>query len=255
MEGSVFSYSCVVPTFSFKWNKNIRSKYLTCSPIHCLQYCGNGCSYLPQVCQTFNRVCSRELTKAFVRVDRLHSQIQKNIKSQLPRKESERRNHALSRFVDVLSAMETRLSLLSMTYTKYIDLDLCCFIPGKVGLENFNDLRSIITINLFDSLLKIKSASWLSIFLHCIKFVIFVLIFYVFTFSHMIFVKFMQMLHQMETIFVLFISFCIKGSRNVLAKSRKSTEPVEGRTNPIQIMWLVLCWTHALTHWQTKRRT
>lgn len=186
-------------------------------------------------------MCSRELTKAFVRVDRLHSQIQKNIKSQLPRKESERRNHALSRFVDVLSAMETRLSLLSMTYTKYIDLDLCCFIPGKVGLENFNDLRSIITVNLFDSPLKTKSASWFCIFLHCIcNLCSNLLKFYVFTFCHMIFIKFMQMLHQLpngdkaKVSFawkqsVLFISFCTKESRNVLLeKSRKSTE---GRTN------------------------
>jgi len=50
----------------------------------------------------------------------------------LPRRESERRNHALARHVDILSAVETRLSLLSMTYSKYIDLGLCCFIPGKV---------------------------------------------------------------------------------------------------------------------------
>ncbi|KAL8603206.1 hypothetical protein ACOMHN_025221 [Nucella lapillus] len=96
-----------------------------------------------EVCQTFNRICSRELTKAFVRVDRLHSQIQKNIKSQLPRKESERRNHALSRFVDVLSALETRLSLLSMTYTKYIDLELCCFIPGMVLDELYQLLHRL----------------------------------------------------------------------------------------------------------------
>lgn len=83
------------------------------------------------------------MTKAFVRVDRLHSQIQKNIKSQLPRKESERRNHALSRFVDVLSALETRLSLLSMTYTKYIDLELCCFIPGMVLDELYQLLHRL----------------------------------------------------------------------------------------------------------------
>ena len=128
-----------------------------------------------------------------------------------------------------------------MTYTKYIDLDLCCFIPGKVGLENFNDLRSIITVNLFDSPLKTKSASWFCIFLHCIcNLCSNLLKFYVFTFCHMIFIKFMQMLHQLpngdkaKVSFawkqsVLFISFCTKESRNVLLeKSRKSTE---GRTN------------------------
>lgn len=54
------------------------------------------------------------------------------VKAKLPRRESERRNHPLARHVDILSAIETRLSLLSMTYSKYIDLGLCCFIPGKV---------------------------------------------------------------------------------------------------------------------------
>ena len=123
----------------------------------------------------------------------------------------------------------------------------------------FGELKWFEKYNYYKSFcqpVKTESASWFCIFLHCIKFVVCVLIFYVFTFCHMIFITFMQMLRQMETIFVLFISFCAKGSRNVLlAKSRKSTEPVEGRTNPIQIMWLVLHWTHALTHWQTKGLT
>ena len=57
------------------------------------------------------------------------------VKAKLPRRESERRNHPLARHVDILSAIETRLSLLSMTYSKYIDLGLCCFIPGKVMLQ------------------------------------------------------------------------------------------------------------------------
>ena len=33
---------------------------------------------------------------------------------------------------DILSGIETRLSLLSMTYTKYIETGAACFIPGKV---------------------------------------------------------------------------------------------------------------------------
>ena len=54
------------------------------------------------------------------------------MKAKLPRRESERRNHPLARHVDILAAIETRLSLLSMTFMKYIDMGLCCFIPGKV---------------------------------------------------------------------------------------------------------------------------
>lgn len=67
----------------------------------------------------------------------------KAIKAQLPRRESERRNHPLSKHSDILTCIETRISMLSMTYTKYMDLDLCCFIPGRVIDEVLNILRVI----------------------------------------------------------------------------------------------------------------
>ena len=65
------------------------------------------------------------------------------MKALLPRRESERRNHKLSRHCDILTAIETRISLLSMTFVKYIDLDICCFIPGKVIDEIITVLRAI----------------------------------------------------------------------------------------------------------------
>lgn len=43
------------------------------------------------------------------------------------------RNHPLAKHSDVLTCIETRISMLSMTYTKYIEVNLCCFIPGKVN--------------------------------------------------------------------------------------------------------------------------
>jgi len=54
------------------------------------------------------------------------------MRAKLPRRESERQSHPLARHVDILSAVKNRLSLLDMTYSRYIDLGLCCFIPGKV---------------------------------------------------------------------------------------------------------------------------
>lgn len=33
--------------------------------------------------------------------------------------------------------------MLSMTYTKYIDMNLCCFIPGKIIDEVLNILRLV----------------------------------------------------------------------------------------------------------------
>lgn len=37
--------------------------------------------------------------------------------------------------------------MLSMTYTKYIDMNLCCFIPGKVVDEILMILRLVETSN------------------------------------------------------------------------------------------------------------
>lgn len=47
------------------------------------------------------------------------------------------RNHPLAKHSDVLTCIETRISMLSMTYTKYIEVNLCCFIPGKVSVFIF----------------------------------------------------------------------------------------------------------------------
>lgn len=55
------------------------------------------------------------------------------------------RNHPLSHHVEILSSMEIRISILSMTYGKYMDLNLCCFIPGKVIDELFHILNVILT--------------------------------------------------------------------------------------------------------------
>lgn len=37
--------------------------------------------------------------------------------------------------------------MLSMTYTKYIDMNLCCFIPGKIIDEALNILRLVGKVN------------------------------------------------------------------------------------------------------------
>ncbi|XP_064602554.1 F-box only protein 28-like [Liolophura sinensis] len=110
--------------------------------LHILSFMSyHNVSEIRRICQAFNRLCQQALTQGFLRVDKFHSAIQRRVKSQLPRRESERRNHSLARHVDILSAIETRLSLLNMTYMKYIDVGLCAFIPGKVLDELFRILR------------------------------------------------------------------------------------------------------------------
>eukprot|EP00069_Balaena_mysticetus_P021057 bmy_13237T0 len=89
-------------------------------------------SQLRLVCKRMDLVCQRMLNQGFLKVERYHNLCQKQVKAQLPRRESERRNHSLARHADILAAVETRLSLLNMTFMKYVDSNLCCFIPGKI---------------------------------------------------------------------------------------------------------------------------
>ncbi|XP_060703998.1 F-box only protein 28 [Hemiscyllium ocellatum] len=100
-------------------------------------------SGLRMVCKRMDAVCQRMLNQGFLKVERYHSLCQKQVKAQLPRRESERRNHSLARHADILAAVETRLSLLNMTFMKYVDTNLCCFIPGKVIDEIYRVLRYV----------------------------------------------------------------------------------------------------------------
>ena len=52
-------------------------------------------------------------------------------------------DHPLGRHSDNLTAIETRVSLLNMTFMKYVDSSLCCFFPGKVIDEIYTVLRKI----------------------------------------------------------------------------------------------------------------
>ncbi|KFM83175.1 F-box only protein 28, partial [Stegodyphus mimosarum] len=81
------------------------------------------------VCRRFNSVSQRVLNRGFHKAERYHAQCLRKVKTQLPRRESERRKHPLARHSDILTAVETRLSLLRMTFMKFVDLNLCCFIP------------------------------------------------------------------------------------------------------------------------------
>ncbi|CAG2059632.1 unnamed protein product, partial [Timema podura] len=83
------------------------------------------------VCKQFNNICKKRLNKGFILAEKFENKCLKSMKSQLPRRESERRNHPLARHCDILSAIETRISMMSMTFNKYIETDLSCFIPGK----------------------------------------------------------------------------------------------------------------------------
>jgi len=98
------------------------------------------------ICTRIDRLNQGLLNRGFVLMTKRHGNNLKWIKAQLPRRESERRNHPLAKHSDILTCIETRLSMLSMTYTKYMDLDLCCFIPGRVIDEVLSILRIVETV-------------------------------------------------------------------------------------------------------------
>lgn len=77
------------------------------------------------------------LCMGFLKVTRQQQEMHKKLRGMLPRRESERRAHPLARKSDILDAIETRISLLNMTYNKYIDSAMCCFIPGKVSSSSY----------------------------------------------------------------------------------------------------------------------
>lgn len=94
------------------------------------------------VSKAFNDICTRLLNRGFLMIERRHALALKNVKAQLPRRESERRYHPLSRHCDILTSIETRISMLNMTYSKFIDSGMCCFIPGRV----IDEMRRVLAL-------------------------------------------------------------------------------------------------------------
>ncbi|XP_059062739.1 F-box only protein 28 [Achroia grisella] len=94
------------------------------------------------VSKSFNDICVRLLNRGFLMIERRHALALKSVKAQLPRRESERRYHPLSRHCDILTSIETRISMLNMTYSKFIDSGMCCFIPGRV----IDEMRRVLYI-------------------------------------------------------------------------------------------------------------
>lgn len=95
------------------------------------------------ICRQFNQLGWHLLNKGFNAAEEYQRSSLKAVKLLLPRRESERRKHPLSKKCDILTAIETRLSMLSMAFSRFIETKLCCFIPGKVIDELFRVMRSL----------------------------------------------------------------------------------------------------------------
>ncbi|CAG9863507.1 unnamed protein product [Phyllotreta striolata] len=95
------------------------------------------------VCKRFNEVGKTMLSRGFVQLEKRHAKLYKQVKLFLPRRESERKSHHLARHFDILQAVETRISMLNMTYVKFMESNLLCFIPGKV-LDEIKNVLNLV---------------------------------------------------------------------------------------------------------------
>jgi len=100
-------------------------------------------SAVRRVCRRLNELCAARLNTTF---QRLQSQMLvrfQTIKSQMPRRESARRNHPLARECDIIETLHMRLTLLQMTFGKHIERKHICFFPGEILDEVFRILNYI----------------------------------------------------------------------------------------------------------------
>ncbi|VDN12919.1 unnamed protein product [Dibothriocephalus latus] len=95
-----------------------------------------------EVCRLFDCIGREILKRAFRQLEEQILCYRKELKQQLPRRESERRKHPLSSRSEVLSAIETRVSLLDMSIMRYTEEGYCAFFPGKV----LDELRHVFCI-------------------------------------------------------------------------------------------------------------
>lgn len=94
-----------------------------------------------RTCKLLNTLCSYLLNRGFQQLGVDIDKEKLRIKRELPRRESMRRSHRLSRLHDAYAGLDTRFSIMMMTYRKFIDIKATCFIPGKVLDEFFRILE------------------------------------------------------------------------------------------------------------------
>merc|ERR1719225_440078 len=84
------------------------------------------------VSRRFNEICASMLNSTFNRLQNNMLVRFQTIKSQMPRRESARRNHPLARECDIVETLHMRLTLLQMTFGKHIERKHVCFFAGEI---------------------------------------------------------------------------------------------------------------------------
>lgn len=108
-------------------------------------------SRLRSVNKHFHRLCSQELNRNYFQLEILIHELQKQIKIQLPRRESERHKHPLSTKYDIISSLDSRIQWLKLTFGSSIQNSLCCFYPGRLLDEIYSVIRHLKTQETFSN--------------------------------------------------------------------------------------------------------
>ncbi|XP_035717699.1 F-box only protein 28-like isoform X1 [Vespa mandarinia] len=103
----------------------------------------NTVAHLRPVSHQMDRVCGNILNSAFQKLQAQMLSRFQAIKSQMPRRESARRNHPLACESDIIETLHMRLTLLQMCFGKHIERKHCCFFPGEILDEVFRILHYI----------------------------------------------------------------------------------------------------------------
>ncbi|KIH66631.1 F-box domain protein, partial [Ancylostoma duodenale] len=134
--------------------------------LKCLSY--DDIAKLRRTCKLMNTLCSYLLNRGFQQLGIDIDREKLRIKRELPRRESMRRSHRLSRLNDAYAGLDTRFSIMTMTYRKFIDMKASCFIPGKVLDEFFriidilkksHDRGGTLTIDIHELLKDLRDLS------------------------------------------------------------------------------------------------
>ncbi|KAK6019096.1 F-box domain protein [Ostertagia ostertagi] len=117
-----------------------------------------------RTCKLLNTLCSYLLNRGFQQLGIDIDREKLRIKRELPRRESMRRSHRLSRLNDAYAGLDTRFSIMAMTYRKFIDMKVTCFIPGKVLDEFFRIIdilkeRGTLAIDIHELLKDLRDLS------------------------------------------------------------------------------------------------
>ncbi|XP_031616515.1 uncharacterized protein LOC116336659 [Contarinia nasturtii] len=92
-----------------------------------------------------NQICKTILNSTFTKLQTQLIRRFENIKKIMPRRESARRAHPLYYECDIIETCCMRLSLLQMTFGRYIEHKHICFFPGAFLDEVYNVLNDIRT--------------------------------------------------------------------------------------------------------------